>query len=114
MKIGIGLQMKLRDYLEMKLKGDLTWPHLNFMGPGGKVLAATGEIEQSVLKKASLRKTIEYYTHLDIEVEFEGRTYSTAFMWDDHLLLSSLFEILGESIGNTIGDIGNKEILFEN
>lgn len=105
--------MKLRDYVEMKLKGELIWPHLNFMGPGGKVLASEEEIDQSVLKKVSLRKTIEYYTHLDIEVEFEGRSYSTAFMWDDHFLLSSLFEILRGSIGNTIGEIGNKEILFE-
>jgi hypothetical protein len=101
--------MKLSDYLEKKLKGEVIWPHLNLMGSGDKALVATEEIEQSILKNVSLRKTVEYYTHLDIEVEYEGRTYSTAFLWDDQLLLSSLYEFLKENIGNSIKEIGNLE-----
>ena len=101
--------MKLREYLEMKLNGELIWPHLNLMQSVDKGLLATEEIEQSILKKVSLRKTVEYYTHLDIEVEYEGQIYSTSFLWDDQLLLSSLNKFLKENIGNSIGDIGNLE-----
>lgn len=102
--------MNLSQYLEMKLAGELIWPQLNFMGPGGKVLSDVKEIEESVLKKVSLRKTVEYYSHLDIEVEFDGRAYSTSFLWDDRALLRSLYDILSENITNSIKDIGNLEV----
>jgi hypothetical protein len=72
-------------------------------------LVATEEIEQSILKKVSLRKTVEYYTHLDIEVEYKGQIYSTSFLWDDQKLLISLYKFLKENIGNSIKDIGNLE-----
>ena len=101
--------MKLCDYLEMKLNGELIWPQLNLMRSGDKTLLTNEEIEQSILKKVSLRKTVEFYTHLDIEVEYEGRTYSTAFLWDDPLLLSSFYGFLKENIGNNIREIGNLE-----
>lgn len=101
--------MKLSDYLEMKLEGELIWPDLNFFGSDNKALRDTRDIEKSILKSVFLRKTVEYYTHLDIEVDFEGRTYSTAFLWDDPLLLSSLYKILKENIGSSLRDIGSLE-----
>lgn len=101
--------MRLSNYLDIKLKGDLTWPHLNLRGSGDKALRNTQEIEKSILKNVSLRKTVEYYTHLDIEVEYEGRIYSTAFLWDDQLLLHSLYEFLKENFGKSIKVIGNLE-----
>ena len=101
--------MKLRDYLEMKMKGEIIWPHLNLMQSVDKALVSGEEIEQSVLKKVSLRKTVEYYTHLDLEVEYDGQTYSTSFLWDDQQFLSSLYKFLKENIGHSIRDIGNLE-----
>jgi hypothetical protein len=101
--------MKLSEYLEMKLNGELIWPHLNLMQSVDKGLLVTQEIEQSILKNVSLRKTVEFYTHLDIEVEYEGQIYSTSFLWDDQLLLSSLNKFLKENIGKSIKDIGNLE-----
>ncbi|HXN05531.1 MAG TPA: hypothetical protein VN944_00535 [Nitrospiria bacterium] len=101
--------MKLRNYLEMKLEGEIIWPDLNFFGSNNKALRGTLDIEKSILKNVSLKKTVEYYTHLDIEVDFEGRTYSTAFLWDDQLLLSSLYDFLKENIGKSMRDIGSLE-----
>lgn len=101
--------MKLSDYLEMKMKGELIWPHLNLKGSGNKAPLATQDIEKSILKNVSLRKTVEYYTHLDIEVEYGGRTYSTAFLWNDELLLKSLYDFLKRNFGESIKDIGNSE-----
>ncbi|MHB8483620.1 MAG: hypothetical protein ACYDBV_12955 [Nitrospiria bacterium] len=101
--------MRLRDYLEMKLNGELIWPYLNLKGSGDKPLVDTEDIEKSILRNVSLRKTVEYYSHVDIEVEHDGRTYSTAFLWNDKVLLSSLYQLLKENTGKSIKEIGNLE-----
>ena len=101
--------MKLVQYLNTNLNGELIWPNLNFMGPGNNAILETKEIENSILKKAVLKKTVEYYTHLDIEIEFNGRTYSTAIIWDDQTLLRSFYEILRDNLGKSMKEIGNCE-----
>lgn len=101
--------MRLRDYFDMKLKGDLAWPHLNLMAPGDKALLDPQELEAAVLRKVFLRKTVEYYTHLDIEVEYEGKIYSTALLSDEGPFLKSLYEFLKMNAGKSLKDIGNLE-----
>jgi hypothetical protein len=74
--------MKLRDYLQMKFNGELIWP-LNLRKSVDKALVATEGIEQSKLKSVFLKTTMQYYTHLDIEVEYKGQIFSISFLWDD-------------------------------
>jgi hypothetical protein len=104
--------MMLRDYFDREFKGELTWPHLNFMASGDKPLLDTQELDEVILRKVFLKKTVEYYTHLDIEAEYEGNIYSTALLSDDGPFLKSLYEFLKLHAGKSLRDIGNLEFSF--
>jgi hypothetical protein len=103
------LSMKLRDYFNMKFEGELAWPHLNLMASGDKALLDLDELEEAVIRSVHLRKTVEYYTHLDIEVEYEGVIYSTALLRDEGSFLKSFYEFLRMNEGKSLKEIGKLE-----
>lgn len=102
--------MKFKEYFDTNFSGEVIWPHLNFMGEGNRALFEIQDIEKSNLKKVSLKKTVEYYTHLDIEIEFDGQSYSTSLIQDDQNLLRGLHDVLKQHLGKSLKEIGNFEM----
>lgn len=93
----------------MKFEGELVWPRLHFMAPGDKALLDPEELEEAVLLRVVLRKTVEYYTHLDIEVEYAETVYSTALFRDEESFLKTLYAFLRMNAGKSLREIGRLE-----